>query len=116
MAVVAAGTITFDTTAIDSSVTNVVINQMADTEEITSYDDTTWRTFIATLKSFDGSLDLLYDAGNTAAVGDSGTLAVTLTNGPSYSGTVIITGINLPAPKGGVLRQAVTFRGTGALS
>jgi len=116
MALTAHGTVTFETTEIDSSVRNVVINQMADIAETTSYDDATWKTFIAELKEWDGTLDLNWDSGNTHTIGDEGTLAVTITSGPTMSGEIIFTNIGTPMPKGRLIVQSVSFKGTGALT
>lgn len=49
-------------------------------------------------------------------VGDSGTLVATITSGPTFSGTVIITNIGMPMPKGKLMVSTVTFKGSGELS
>lgn len=116
MALTAHGTITFATTKIDSDVRNVTINQLTDIAETTSYDDDDWKTFIAELKEWDGTLDLNWVAGNTHAIGDTGSLVATITSGPTFTGNVIITNIGMPMPKGRLIVQSVNFKGTGALT
>jgi len=116
MATIAAGTVVFDTDAIDENVRDVSIDQLADIAETTSYDDATWKTFIAELKEWNGSMNLNWSSGHTHAIGDEGTLTVTITSGPTLTGTIIITNMGLPMPKGTLMLSSVTFKGTGALA
>lgn len=116
MALTAHGTVTFETTEIDSSVRNVTINQMADIADTTSFDDATWKTYVAELKEWDGTLELNWDSGNTHSIGDDGTLTATITSGPTISGEIIFTNIGTPMQKGRLIVQTVSFKGTGALT
>ncbi|MFA6271345.1 MAG: hypothetical protein WC657_09165 [Candidatus Paceibacterota bacterium] len=115
MAVVAAGTITFDTTKIDSGVKGITFTKTANLEDITTFDTVgLWLEYIATSKTWNGTIDALWDVGNTAEVGDSGTLTATITDGPTISGTVIIRDMGNPVMKNGVLMQSYAFQGSGA--
>ena len=117
MAVIATGTVHFSTT-LTVGVKNVTINQMSGIEDISNFSDAdSWKTFLATFKEWDGSMDVIWTATtNTYAIGESGTLHADITNGPDYSGTALITNIGAPIVKDGVMVNPVTFKGTGALS
>ena len=117
MAILGTGTITFASTKIDSNVVDCNVAQISGLEETTCFDNAdAFKTKIATFKDWNGSMNLQWDVGNTFVIGESGTLAVTITNGPSYSGTCIITGITGTFKKDTIIFQAVTFEGTGALT
>lgn len=116
MAIIGAGTVTYEGTEIDSNIRSVSINQIADIAETTSFDDATWKTFIAELTSWDGSFEENWDSGNAINIGDDGTLEVTITSGPTMSGEIIITNIGMPVPKGRLVIRTVSFQGTGELS
>ena len=117
MAVVATGTITFATTKIDSGVKDCNIVQISGIEDISTFDDVdAFKVKIATFKDWNGTMNLVWDVGNTYVIGESGALVVTITDGPTLSGTVIITNIGSPMMKQGVLLNPVSFEGTGALT
>lgn len=100
------------------------IEETAETLEDTSMGDTA-RTYLSSLTTFSGSVDVFWD--ETDATGQGA-----LTNGASvtlnlypegdtsgdtyYSGTVIVTGVTRTASFDGMVEATITFQGTGALT
>lgn len=100
------------------------IEETADTLENTSMGDTA-RTFVPSLATFSGSVDVFWDETDTTGQG-------ALTNGATatlqvypegdqsgdtyYSGSVIVTGITRTASFDGLVEASITFQGTGALT
>jgi hypothetical protein len=100
------------------------IEETADTVEDTVMTDTS-RTYITTLKSFSGSLDVFWDETDTngqvaLAVGNSVTLAFypegDTTGDTYYSGTALVTGFTRTASFDGMVEASITVQGSGALT
>jgi len=100
------------------------IEETADTVEDTVMTDTA-RTYITTLKSFSGSLDVFWDETDTngqvaLAVGNSVTLAFypegDSTGDTYYSGTALVTGFTRTASFDGMVEASITVQGSGALT
>lgn len=100
------------------------ITETADTIEDTTMGDTS-RTYLSSLKSFTGSLDVYWDEADTngqqaLSVGSSVTLNVYPEGASSgdtyYSGTSIVTGLTITASFDGMVEASITVQGTGALS
>jgi hypothetical protein len=100
------------------------IEETADTVEDTVMTDTA-RTYITTLKSFSGSLDVFWDETDTngqvaLAVGNSVTLAFYPEGDASgdtyYSGTALVTGFTRTASFDGMVEASITVQGSGALT
>jgi hypothetical protein len=100
------------------------IEETADTVEDTVMTDTA-RTYITTLKSFSGSLDVFWDETDTngqvaLAVGNSVTLAFypegDATGDTYYSGTALVTGFTRTASFDGMVEASITVQGSGALT
>ena len=100
------------------------IEETADTVEDTVMTDTS-RTYITTLKSFSGSLDVFWDETDTngqvaLAVGNSVTLAFypegDATGDTYYSGTALVTGFTRTASFDGMVEASITVQGSGALT
>ena len=100
------------------------IEETADTVEDTVMTDTA-RTYITTLKSFSGSLDVFWDETDTngqvaLAVGNSVTLAFypegDTTGDTYYSGTASVTGFTRTASFDGMVEASITVQGSGALT
>ncbi len=100
------------------------IEETADTVEDTVMTDTA-RTYITTLKSFSGSLDVFWDETDTngqvaLAVGNSVTLAFypegDTTGDTYYSGTALVTGFTRTASFDGMVEASITVQGSGALT
>jgi predicted secreted protein len=117
------GTVKFGSNAI-AEVRTWSINQTADTVEDTTMGDTA-RTYLSSLTSWDGSVDVYWDETDTngqvaATIGASVTLNVYpegSTSGDTYySGTAIVTGVSRTASFDGMVEASISFRGTGALS
>ena len=117
MATNAVGTVTFDTNVIDSEVKDVnikMIGGIADTSVFADPD--AWKTKKGTYKDWNGTLNYVWQTGSTLAIGAEGTLEATITSGPTFSGTAIITGIDAPMMKDDILVFPVTFEGNGTLT
>jgi hypothetical protein len=100
------------------------IEETADTVEDTVMTDTS-RTYISTLKSFTGSLDVFWDETDTngqvaLGVGNSVTLAFypegDSTGDTYYSGTALVTGFTRTASFDGMVEASITVQGSGALT
>lgn len=100
------------------------ISETADTIEDTTMGDTS-RTYLSSLKSFTGSLDVYWDEADTngqqaLSVGSSVTFSVypegASTGDTYYTGTAIVTGLTITASFDGMVEASITVQGTGALS
>lgn len=101
------------------------ISETSDTIESTTMGDSS-RTYLASLKSFSGSMDVYWDeldtGQNTLSVGSTVTINVYpegATAGQSekyYSGSIIVTGKTINASFDGMVEASITFQGTDALS
>ena len=105
-------------TGADTSVHNWTLSYAGDTLETTDFDDSSGgRSYIAGITNWSGSYDCYYDTGNTKVPGDTGTIILRTTTGDSalFTGSIIITGMDVGTPVDGIATQNYTFRGTGAL-
>lgn len=109
------GIVTFS--GLTAGVRSWIINTVADALETTTLATGQVRTFIAGLKGFSGSMEAIFDSANTVAVGDSGTFTGQVGNSGTltYSGSIIITGIDWENTYDGVVGASVTFQGTSTL-
>lgn len=100
------------------------LNQTSDTAEDTVMGDAA-RTYKATLTSWDGSLDVYWDASDTngqeaCTIGASITISV-YPNGADvaetyYTGSAIVTGVSRTGSFDGMNEASITVQGTGALT
>jgi len=99
------------------------IDETMDTLEDTSMGDSS-RTYKASLKTFSGSCDVMFDDTDTAqqamTVGSSVTMSFQMegntTGDHKLSGTVLITGRSISASFDGLVEASLSFQGTGALT
>lgn len=99
------------------------IEQSMDTLEDTSMGDTN-RTYKASLKTFTGSCDVLFDDTDTGQqamqVGSEVTMSFQMEGNTvgdhKLSGTVLITGRSISASYDGLVEASLSFQGTGALT
>lgn len=107
-----------------AEVRSYTLNETADTIEDTTMGDTS-RTYLSSLKSFNGSLDVYWDEADTTGqgaltVGSSVTLNVYPEGASSgdtyYSGTAIVTGLTVTASFDGMVEASINVQGTGALT
>lgn len=104
-------------------ITGFTLETTADVVEDTSLEDAA-KTFVAGRTSFSGTLDMHYDESDspqqTLTTGSS--IAFILlpegsTSGDeSFTGTGIVTGMNVSNAMDGIITRSVTFQGTGALT
>jgi hypothetical protein len=100
------------------------IEQTADTLEDTTMGDTA-RTYLPSLTTFTGTLDVLWDETDTTGQGAL-TIGASVTlnlypegsiSGDTYlSGTAIVTGRSITASYDGLVEMSISVQGTGALT
>lgn len=117
------GTVHFGANAI-AEIRSFTIDQTGDTVEDTTMGDTD-RTYIKTLKTFSGSVDVFWDETDTNGqlsmeVHDTGTINVYPEGNSSgdnyYTGNIIVTGFNITSSFDGMVEASISFQGTGALT
>ena len=100
------------------------IDETIDTVEDTSMGDSS-KTYLASIKDFSGSVDVLYDEtdtnGQTAlSVGSSVTLNFapegTTSGDVKLTGTAIVTGKSVSSSFAGLVESTITVQGTGGLT
>ena len=100
------------------------IDESADVLEDTSMGDSA-KTYLASLTSFSGSLDVFWDETDTSGqgaltVGSSVTLNVypegDSTGDTYYSGTALVTGVSRSGSFDGMVEASITVQGSGALT
>lgn len=100
------------------------LTQSADTLEDTSMGDTA-RTYLSSLTNFSGSVDCFWDETDTSGQGALTIGAsVTLNLYPEgdtagdtyYSGTAIVTGIDINSSFDGMVEASISVQGSGALT
>lgn len=100
------------------------INEVADTLEDTSMGDSA-RSYLASLTSFNGSLDVYWDETDTngqgaLTVGSSVTINFypegADTGDSYYTGSAIVTGLTINSSFDGMVEASITLQGSGALS
>ena len=100
------------------------IEESADVLEDTSMGDSA-KTYLASLTSFSGSLDVFWDETDTSGqgaltVGSSVTLNVYPEGADSgdtyYSGTALVTGVSRSGSFDGMVEASITVQGSGALT
>lgn len=111
------GSVTF--TSGQTSVHSWTISYAGDALETTDFDDSTGgRSYIPGLTGWSGSYDCYYSTANTAVPGTTGSATFKTTTGTVglFYGSLIITGMDVGAPVDGIVTQAYTFQGSGALA
>lgn len=100
------------------------LDETADTVEDTSMGDAA-RTYIASLTTFSGSIDVFWDETDTSgqvalSVGSSVTLKWypegTASGDTYYTGTALVTGKNISASFDGMVEASISVQGTGAIT
>ena len=100
------------------------IEESADVLEDTSMGDSA-KTYLASLTSFSGSLDVFWDETDTSGqgaltVGSSVTLNVYPEGADSgdtyYSGTALVTGVSRTGSFDGMVEASISVQGSGALT
>jgi len=95
------------------------LSYAGDALETTNFDDSSGgRTYIAGLTGWTGSYDALYSTANTVVSSGSGTIYLRSSTGTVgvWSGSILITGMDVGTPRDGIVTQSYTFQGTGQLS
>ena len=100
------------------------LEESADTIEDTTMGDTA-RTYLASLTTFSGSIDVFWDETDTSgqvalAVGSSVTLKFypegAVSGDTYYTGTALVTGKNISASFDGMVEASISVQGTGAIT
>ena len=117
------GTVQVGTNAI-GEIRSYSIDETSDVVEDTSMGDSS-KTYLASIKAFSGSVDVLYDEADTngqtaLTVGSSVTLNFapegTATGDVKLTGTALITGKSVTASYDGLVESTITVQGTGGLT
>lgn len=117
------GTVKVGTNAI-AEIRSFTLTQAADTLEDTSMGDTA-RTYLSSLTNFSGSVDCFWDETDTTGqgaltIGASVTLNVYPEGADSgdtyYSGSAIVTGIDINSSFDGMVEASISVQGSGALT
>lgn len=117
------GTVKVGSNAI-AEIRSYSLTETADTIEDTTMGDSS-RTYLASLKSFSGSVDVFWDETDTTGqgaltAGASVTLNVypegATTGDTYYTGTAIVTGITVNGSFDGMVEASISVQGTGALT
>ena len=93
-----------------------VLNIDADVIDTTDFSSTGWRDATAGLKKWTATVDAKWDTTNTAALGDTGALLLTVTTSEIYYGTAFINSMPVTHNVEGVALVTYSFTGKGALS
>ena len=117
------GTVKVGSNAI-AEIRSFSIEESADTLEDTTMGDTA-RTYKPSLTTYTGSVDVLWDAGDTTGQGalDIG-VEVTLNLYPEgdtsgdiyYTGSAIVTGVTINSTYDGLVEMSISVQGNGALT
>ncbi len=103
----------------NTTVNNWTLSYVGDAVECTNFDSTGGREYVVGLTGWSGSYDCFFSTGNTLVPGSSNSITLTISTGTgayAFTGTAIITGMDITAPVDGVVTQSYTFQGTDALS
>ena len=107
-----------------AEIRSYTITETADTLEDTTMGDAA-RTYLASLKSFSGSMDVFWDETDTngqIALAPGASVTINIypegsTSGDTYyTGSVIVTEKSITASFDGMVEASISFQGTGALS
>lgn len=102
-----------------TTVKSWTVSYAGDALETTNFDDSSGgRTYIAGLTGWSGSFDALYSTGNTGVPGSSGSIILRSSTGTAgvWSGSILITGMDVTTPRDGLVTQSYTFQGNGTLT
>ena len=96
------------------------LNRKADLYDSTNFDDSSGgRSYVSGFTDWSGSFEGYYSTGNTAVPGTSASITLrTSSTGTTdlFYGTAIIMGMDIVTGVDGLISQAYTFQGTGALA
>mgnify|MGYP001163540084 FL=1 len=104
-------------------ITSYTLDEAADTVEKTALGDSS-KSFMVTLTSFSGSVDVFFDDDDTAQNALTIGAEVTLDFLPEgtgsgearFTGTAIVTGLSLNTDPNSLVQQSITFQGSGGLT
>jgi predicted secreted protein len=101
-----------------AQVRSYTITESSDTAECSAMGDS-YRTHVATLKSWEGSLDLVWaKQDGDITVGGSAVALIVYPEGTgdNMAGSIIITGMDVTASYDDIVQATVSFTGTGTLT
>lgn len=108
------GSITF--TGLTAGVKGWTLNYVGEVADTTKYSDQPTRTFLGTVSTWTATATGFFDTANTAVPLSSATLTLTVTSGETYSGTAIVTNMEVVSSVDGVTTCNWTFQGSGVLT
>lgn len=110
------GSVTF--TSGQELIKSWTISYTAELYDSTNFDDSTGgKSYVSGFTGWSGSYEGFYSTGNTAVPGSTGTAIFKTSTGTAglWTGSIIITGMDIGAAVDGLVTQSYTFQGTGAL-
>lgn len=100
----------------DTEVKSFTINIGQQALESTAFGDS-WREFVVGLQDWSGSYTANLDTSTTLTwLTSAATATFTASSGRTYTGLIIVTGLNPAVNVDGVAEVTVNFQGTGALT
>lgn len=102
-----------------AEVRSYTITETAETADCSSMANSGYRTHVATLNGWEGSLDLVWDKqDDVITVGGANVALIVYPegSGDNMAGQIIITSIEVTASYDGIVEASVNFTGTGALT
>lgn len=95
------------------------LSYTADLYDSTNFDDSSGgKSYVSGFTGWSGSYEGFYSSGNTAPPGTTGTIILHASSGTEgvWTGSIIITGMDVGSAVDGLATQTYTFQGTGALA
>lgn len=111
------GSVTY--TSGQTTIKSWTLNRKADLYDSTNFDDSTGgRSYVSGFTDWSGSFEGFFSTGNSAVPGDSATVILRTSTGTTglWTGTAIITGMDVVTGVDGLITQGYTFQGTGTLA
>ena len=104
-------------TNFQSQCKSFTIDYTTDLDDITAFDGAVAgvKEYLPILRDWTATLEMNFDTGNSAVVGTSATLTLTVGGGSKYTGTAYLVTMGVGQTVDGVVTQTGTFQGTDAL-
>jgi len=103
----------------ETYIKNWSLSYTAELYDSTNFDDSTGgKSYVSGFTGWSGSFDGFMSTGNTAIPGSTGTIILRSSTGTVgvWSGSCILTGMDITTAVDGLVTQSYTFQGTGALT
>ena len=105
-----------DTGSAVTGIKNWSLASVGNTEDVTDFDSSGLKEFLATLTEWSGSFGGFFNEVAPTAVGSSVTLKLYVDATKYITGTALITGFNINTSAEGVAEMSYDYQGTGTLT